>query len=153
MTFLETKLPAPFVALAIAAAMWLYWRDVQVLTTGWAPRITVAVALSQLSGALVLAAFAAFWRARTTINPRHPERASTLVTRGIYRFTRNPMYLSLILLLLGYAIRFEAMGALVGPVAFAAYVVRFHVVPEERALAAKFGPQYLEYCSRVRRWL
>lgn len=153
MAFLETRLPAPFVALAIAAVMWLFWRDVQVMATTWEPRVTVAVAISQLSAALVLAALAAFWRVRTTINPRHPERAGTLVTYGIYRFSRNPMYLSLILLLLAYAVRFESFGALGGPLIFAAYVTRFHVLPEERALAAKFGAQYAEYCSRVRRWL
>lgn len=152
MAFLETKLPAPFVALAIAAGMWLYWRDTQVMASSWDLRIAVSVAISQFSAALVLAAFVAFRRAHTTINPMHPERAAALVTHGIYRFTRNPMYLSLVLLLLAYAIRFDAVGALGGPVVFAAYVTRFQVLPEERALEAKFGMQYEDYCRRVRRW-
>lgn len=153
MAFLETKLPAPLVAIAIAAGMWLYWRDAQPIASPSDLRVAVAVAISQASAVLVLAALAAFWQARTTINPMHPDRAATLVTHGIYRYTRNPMYLSLGLLLLAYAIRLDSVAALGGPMVFAAYVTRFQVMPEERALEAKFGAQYADYCRRVRRWL
>ncbi|ANQ86865.1 conserved hypothetical membrane protein [Azoarcus olearius] len=153
MAYLETKLPAPLLALAIAAGMWLVWRDAPVFGPDAELRVAVSVAIAQVSAALVLAAGFAFWRARTTIDPRRPERAATLVTYGIYRFSRNPMYLSLLLLLLAYAIRLGAPVALAGPVVFAAYVTRFQVLPEERALEAKFGLQYADYCRRVRRWL
>lgn len=153
MAFLETKFPAPFLALAIAAAMRLQWHELDIPDPAWEPRVIVAVALSLASAALVLAAVTAFGRARTTINPLYPERAAVLVTHGVYRFTRNPMYLSLLLLLLAYAIRLGPVAALAGPTVYAIYVTRFQVLPEERVLHAKFGEQYADYCRRVRRWL
>jgi protein-S-isoprenylcysteine O-methyltransferase Ste14 len=149
----EARVPAPIIAIGIA---WL----MRLATLGppapgasdplWQSAGTAAM---QLSGVIALAAFYAFWRARTTINPMKPERASTLVTRGIYRFTRNPLYLSLVLLLVAYAIRLWSLPAIGGPVVFIAYVRRFHITPEERALQAKFGDAFTEYTRRVRRWL
>jgi len=149
----EARVPAPFIAIGIA---WL----MRLATLGppapgasdplWQSAGTAAM---QLSALIALSAFYAFWRARTTINPMRPERASTLVTRGIYRFTRNPLYLSLVLLLIAYAIRLWSLPAVGGPVLFVAYVRRFHITPEERALQAKFGEAFTEYKRRVRRWL
>lgn len=153
MTFLEARLPAPILAALIAATMWLIWRDVQLAPVWSEPRVAVAVLMSQISAALVVAAGISFWRARTTIDPMHPERAAMLVTTGIYRYTRNPMYLSLLLLLLAYALRIDALAAFSGPAFFAGYVTRFQIVPEERALRAKFSADYAHYCLHVRRWL
>ena len=105
-------------------------------------------------GALIeVAALVTLWRSRTTINPVHPERARRLVTGGIYRVSRNPMYLSLLLLLAAYALRLDAWAAWLGPLGFWAYVTRFQILPEERVLADKFGPDYRRYRERTRRWL
>ena len=86
------------------------------------------------------------------MHPRAPERSSRLVTGGVYRFSRNPMYLALALFLLAWALWLGNGAALVWPALFAAYLTRFQIVPEERALAAKFGQEYAQYCRRVRRW-
>lgn len=94
-----------------------------------------------------------FWRVRTTINPLDPGKASYLVTNGIFRMSRNPMYLSLLLLLVAYAIRLDSLTIWLGPLIFAAYVTRFQILPEERALAEKFGEAYLDYKHRTRRWI
>ena len=76
-----------------------------------------------------------------------------MVTHGVYRFTRNPMYLGLLLILLGLAVYLASPWVLLGPVAFAAFITRFQIQPEERALTARFGATYTDYCARVRRWL
>jgi protein-S-isoprenylcysteine O-methyltransferase Ste14 len=150
---LKTRIPAPVVAMLIAMGMWLLPRAQQVSgVIGRARLMAIDVSL-QLSAVVALAAFLAFWRARTTINPLKPERASALVTQGIYRYTRNPMYLSLLLLLLAYASHLWSWAALAGPVAFVVYVTRFQIVPEERVLALKFGPEFAQYRRRVRRWI
>ena len=94
-----------------------------------------------------------FLRRRTTINPLQPESASALVTGGIYRLSRNPMYLGLATLLLAWAIYLGNVAALAGLPCFILYMNRFQIAPEERALEARFGAEYFAYRTRVRRWL
>jgi protein-S-isoprenylcysteine O-methyltransferase Ste14 len=112
-----------------------------------------AIQLSQLSAVIALLAFTSFWFARTSINPLDPSRASALVTSGIFRFTRNPIYLSLLLLLIAYAVHLGSWVEWLGPVLFATYVTRFQIIPEEKILAMKFGAAFLAYKSRTRRWI
>lgn len=116
-----------------------------------------AVLLSRgllLVGALVAAiAIVGFLRARTTVEPREPGRASQLVTGGLYRFTRNPMYLGMALVLVAGALRVWHPVAAVAPLFFVLWIDRFQVQPEERALRERFGAAYREYCAQVRRWI
>jgi len=86
-------------------------------------------------------------------SPLEPEAATSLVTGGIYRYTRNPMYVGFAALLLGWAVYLAVPWVLLGPVAFILFITRFQIIPEERALSSKFGRQYGEYQERVRRWL
>lgn len=153
MQLLETKIPSPVVALLIALGMRLMPTAEPAAGVILQMQSIVNYSTAELSAVIALAAFFAFWRAHTTINPLRPERASTLVTSGIYRYTRNPMYLSLLLLLLSYASHLWSWAALAGPLAFVLYVNRFQIVPEERVLKLKFGSEYAEYQRRVRRWL
>lgn len=150
---LETKIPAPVVTIAIAAAMWLLPHAEPVADAVDVVRLAAIDLSMNLSALVAIAAFAGFWQARTTINPLQPERASVLVTHGIYRYTRNPMYLSLLLLLVAYASHLGCWAALAGPMAYVAYVTRFQILPEERVLLAKFGAEYEAYKRRVRRWI
>ena len=89
----------------------------------------------------------------TPLDPVHIDRASTLVTSGVYRVTRNPMYLGLTVLLLAWAVFLAAPWTLLGPVVFALFISRFQIAPEEHAMREKFGVQYEAYAARVRRWL
>ncbi len=153
MRFLETRIPAPFVAVAIAVGMWCLPREQAMTDVVESLRLATIDLSMNLSAVVALAAFLTFWRARTTINPLQPERASVLVTHGIYRFTRNPMYLSLLLLLVAYASHLGSWVAFAGPTAYVAYITRFQILPEERVLAAKFGDEFAAYKRRVRRWI
>jgi protein-S-isoprenylcysteine O-methyltransferase Ste14 len=94
-----------------------------------------------------------FRRARTTLNPLNPDEASALVVRGIYRWTRNPMYLAMLLALAGWACIVSNWAALAILPLFVAYLNRFQIAPEERALRARFGAQFDNYSKKVRRWL
>ena len=102
---------------------------------------------------MALAGNREFKRARTTINPFRPENSTVLVTSGIFRITRNPMYVGLTLVLLGWAAFLSSGWGLLGPVVFALYINCFQIAPEERVLSAKFGEAYTRYTARVRRWL
>jgi protein-S-isoprenylcysteine O-methyltransferase Ste14 len=98
-------------------------------------------------------AILAFRRAGTTVNPIQIEKASVLVTSGIYRITRNPMYVGFALLLTAGAAVVGTWQLLLGPVCFILYIQRFQIIPEERVMSRYFGDAYREYCGRVRPWL
>jgi protein-S-isoprenylcysteine O-methyltransferase Ste14 len=82
-----------------------------------------------------------------------PDTTKSIVRDGIYRYTRNPMYLGFALILAGWAIFLANMASLLMLPAFVAYMTQFQIKPEERALLARFGPDYAEYMAKVRRWV
>ena len=107
-----------------------------------------------LGGAAITFTGAARLRAaRTTLLPMRPREATSLVTTGIFRWTRNPMYLGLAAALVGWAAFLSAAWPLLGPALFVLYVNRFQIRPEERVLTELFGAEYTNYTRRVRRWL
>ena len=132
--------------------MWLVSGSVSPDAGPHVREVAVTIAL-QLSGALAIAGFAGLWRAGTTFNPINPERATKLVTSGVYAFSRNPIYLSLLLLLMAYAVRLWSLPAAAGPAPYIVYITRFQIVPEERALQAKFGVAFTDYKRKVRQWI
>jgi protein-S-isoprenylcysteine O-methyltransferase Ste14 len=94
-----------------------------------------------------------FRRAKTTVNPTKPTSSSSLVEGGIYKWTRNPMYLGFLLVLSGWAVWLgNYVGFAVLP-AFVTYMNCFQIRPEERALESIFGEEFARYRSRVRRWI
>jgi len=153
MQHLETKIPAPVVALAAAAVMKLYARTARVQIDPTPALAGLGLGLAQLSALIALLAFTSFAVARTTINPLDPSRASRLVTGGIFRLSRNPMYLSLLMLLIAYAIRLGSWLEGLGPALFIVYVTRFQIIPEERILALRFDAAFSAYRQRTRRWI
>ena len=153
MRALETKVPPPVVALLCGWLMWMAARftpGVGVARTVLDP-VALAVAVAGL--AVEIAGIWAFWRARTTPNPMQPCHASTLVTGGVYRFTRNPMYVGDAVILAGWAVYLGNVIALAGVVAFVAYIDRFQIRAEERAMGELFGSVYDYFRARVRRWV
>jgi protein-S-isoprenylcysteine O-methyltransferase Ste14 len=150
---LEAKIPAPIVAIVAGSAMKAYRMGFGVGIDPTPFRMYVGLALAAASAVMALAAMLTFWRVRTTINPLDPSQAARLVTSGMFRFSRNPMYVSLLVLLAAYAVRIDSLAIWLAPALFVAYVTRFQIVPEERALEAKFGDEYRRYRMRTRRWL
>lgn len=153
MNSLELKIPPPVVALIICAAMWGLCLFTPVLDVSMFDRAMAALVIASIGGVIAIAGVAGFRKARTTVNPTKPEAASSLVTAGIYRYTRNPMYVGLLLVIVAWAAFLSSFWALLGPLAFALYIARFQIRPEERVLSGLFGAEYIAYQSRVRRWL
>ncbi len=154
MASLELKVPPPAVALLFGVLMWLASSlVVPVEVPSSAFRVGVAVVLTSVGLVVGLAGIVSFWRARTTINPTKPSATSSLVTSGVFRFTRNPMYLSLLLYLLAWAAYLSNWLAFLFLPVFVLYINEFQIKPEERALSSLFGPEYASYKGRVRRWL
>jgi len=151
--YLETKIPAPVVAIFLGVAMKFYALTSGIVIDPTRLRMLVGLAFAQASGVLALAAMGTLWHARTTINPLDPGKATRLSTGGVFRFSRNPIYLSLLFLLVAYAIRLDSPLVWAAPVVFIAYVTRFQIQPEERILRQKFGEAYANYQARTRRWI
>jgi protein-S-isoprenylcysteine O-methyltransferase Ste14 len=150
---LELKVPPPAVALLVALAMWLSAYGMNALSFAVPERRAVSMALAALGIGISAAGTWSFWRARTTVNPTRPEATSSLVATGVFRLTRNPMYLGLFLVLAGWAAHLANIAALAGPLLFGLYITRFQILPEERVLAAKFGQDFDAYKLRTRRWI
>lgn len=147
------KLMPPPVALIAAAALMALTHYRVGLTVDIPGRVLVAGLLALAGIGLAVAAIRPFRRDRTTANPLAPERASSLVTDGPYRYTRNPMYWADIFLLLGWAVYLASPLALVWIALFALWIDRIQIPAEECALEAHFGTEYADYCARVGRWL
>lgn len=146
-------IPPPLVVALFGYAMWLL--------AGRLPFGGFAFALQRpLAGLVLLAGLglmaAAAWtmfRARTTVNPLKPERATRLVTAGVFARSRNPIYLGDALILAALALGFgNWLNFLLLPL-FVWFIGRFQIEPEEQALQRLFGAEYRDYCARVRRWL
>jgi len=116
-------------------------------------RIAFASGIGVLGLCFGAAGFFAFGRAGTTIDPVKLERASVLVTSGIFQISRNPMYVGFALLLSSWAIYLAAPWTLLGTAVFMLFTARYQIAPEERVLREKFGRSYEDYQKRVRRWI
>ncbi len=137
----------------IGAAMWAAVRAVPAFAFDLPLRMPLAAGVAAIALAIEFAAAWRFLRARTTVNPLAPERSSRLVVDGLNRCSRNPMYVGQALLLLAWGAWLSHPLAPLLWLLYPVYITRFQILPEERALAARFGAEYAAYRARVRRWL
>jgi hypothetical protein len=152
MKFLELKIPPPVVVVLTGLLMWLIPSGaLEVLIGSWSLYLgTVLMVLGVLMDGYAAMMFLV---AKTTISPIAPQNASTLIVSGIFKLTRNPMYLGMAILLLGWALLLQSAAALMGPILFITYITRFQILPEERILSQKWGDAYTAYKSKTKRWL
>ena len=150
---LELKIPPPIVALLCATGMWLIAHYTIPYFFSPAMRWSLIVIYAVLGMAFSIGGVLAFRRSKTTIHPMHPENSSALVTYGIYRITRHPMYCGMASLLLAWAAYLQSPFSVLGIVVFVLYITQFQIKPEERMLEKLFGDEFKHYKSRVRRWL
>ena len=150
---MNTRIPPPVVVVISAAMMWWLARLLAVGEFETEIQSLLAVVfMSAGIGMMLIAAFS-FYEAKTTINPLDPSKASHLITTGIFSFSRNPIYLADLLILIAWAIWLGNIFNIALLVVFVVYINRFQIAPEERALGTLFGDAYRDYCSRVRRWI
>ncbi|WP_445768602.1 methyltransferase family protein [Rheinheimera sp.] len=153
MQALELKIPPVVLVAIFGLAMWLLAQLVPALAIPMSWRLLLAGIFAITGIAVAMSGVMAFRRANTTVDPRVPQQSSSLVIRGIYRYSRNPMYVGFLLLLAAWAFYLMSAAALVLLSLFMWYMNRFQIAPEERFLLQKFGAEYQAYLTRVRRWL
>ena len=148
---LNNKIPPVIVVLFFAGIMALIAHysviDFTVFVAYLAASLVIIGCVSCVAGVV------SFKLAKTTVNPNKPEQASKLVTSGIYRISRNPMYLGFAFILAGWGVWLSSVWAMLGVVGFIGYLTLFQILPEERALTKLFGEEFTAYKARVRRWL
>ena len=150
---LDNRIPPPVVTLATGIAMWLLSFISPATHLDRNLRIAGGGGVIALGFCFLALGFLAFRKARTTIDPVRIDRASSVVSNGIFGWTRNPMYVGFTAILLGWALYLASPIAAIGPIAFALFTTRFQIIPEERVMLAKFGDGYERYRNSVRRWL
>jgi protein-S-isoprenylcysteine O-methyltransferase Ste14 len=148
---LELKVPPAVVGAVTAAGMWVLAYALPAFA--YAPLRVATVGLGLIGVVIIGVAVLWFWMEHTTVNPMKPSSASALVTSGIYGHSRNPMYLGMLLILVAWALYLANILTFLVLPAFILYMNRFQIEPEERALTARFGREYLEYMSQVHRWI
>ncbi len=153
MTTLDTRLPPPIVLLLCGLLAWLCAHQLPGFAFSLPMRVTIVTVTASAGVLLNLVPKLLFQRAGTTVNPLRPQRTTQLVTHGVYRFTRNPMYLGQALVLLAACLWLRNAVALGVVPVFIAYITRFQILPEERHLAQRFGPAFDAFRARTRRWL
>lgn len=149
---LELRIPPPIIALLVMAGMYLIDRllPLGVRVPG---RVFWFIGFFVLGMAVAIVGVVQFRQQRTTIHPLNPEHSTSLVTSGIYRYSRNPMYLGMLLVIVGWLIYLGSWLAVFMPVVFVLLINKLQIVPEERILASKFGQSFTEYLGSVRRWI
>ena len=153
MKALETLIPPPVIALLFALLMWWLHSSTPTLDMNNLFNVSVVSALLLIGVLFSFSGMLTFRRAKTTVNPKKPQEASTLVNTGIYQLTRNPMYLGLAFVLSGWAVFLNSLVSSFGVIGYMLYIHGFQILPEERALIKLLGEEYKAYQSRVRRWI
>lgn len=153
MDSLELRVPPVALMLVCGAAMWVLAWLLPSLRWPLPGQAALAILLLICGVAAALIGVVQFRRSRTTVNPMTPDASTALVVTGIYRRTRNPMYLGFLLVLIALAAWLANLASLLVLPMFVVYMNRFQILPEERALAARFGQQFEDYRRSVRRWL
>jgi protein-S-isoprenylcysteine O-methyltransferase Ste14 len=153
MQALELKIPPLALMVLFALVMWLLAQVIPPFALPGVVGLVLAGGFASAGAVVALLGVLAFRRADTTVDPRVPQQTSSLVIRGIYRYSRNPMYVGFLLLLTAWACYLMSAAALILLPLFVLYMNRFQIVPEERYLKQKFGADYQAYTEQVRRWL
>lgn len=150
---LELRIPPPLVMLLFMVTVFGFDK-IMPFTLFYLPWLTYVsvISLVTLGGVVALWGVKEFKEAKTTVNPLKPESSSSLVSSGIYQYTRNPMYLGLLLILLSAVIYTQHPLGLVSALGFVSYMNRFQIEPEEKMLVKLFGDEFVDYSNQVKRW-
>ena len=154
LTQLELKLPPLMIIVVCAGVMYWCAQSIQhEMVLAASLRVVLGGAAGVIALIILIAALLTFRRHQTTINPLDPRQTQSIVTAGIYRYTRNPMYVSMFMALLGWGLFLGQLSVLFGLILYLVVITRLQIVPEERILAEKFGEPFTHYRATTDRWI
>ena len=147
---LKTKIPPPLITLICILIIYFFEKEF-IFFEDW----NIYISGFFLLWGLIIIAFAVFKfaKTKTTVDPTKPSKTSSLVISGIYRITRNPMYLGMLFLIISFTFyKLSLFGAIVIP-SFIFYINKYQIEPEEYEMRKKFGENFEDYCKKVDRWI
>lgn len=149
---MKLKVPPILIFFAFAVIMYVVAKFLPIGSFNFFGRKYLVIGLLVIASIVVFISLLQFYIKKTTVNPTKIENASNLVTSGIYRYSRNPMYLGMLLVLLALGVWLgNAFNSLIAA-GFVSYMNRFQIIPEEEVLLKIFGKAYSQYYTLVRRW-
>tara|TARA_X000001036_G_scaffold330731_1_gene309450 strand:- start:2936 stop:3391 length:456 start_codon:yes stop_codon:yes gene_type:complete len=151
---MHLRIPPPIVALIGILLIFLSKDYILILYLHPHLQNTLSILFLIIGFVIIFSATKEFKKSETTVNPMKPETSTSLVTSGIFKYTRNPMYVGLTSILLASCFYFSSLlGIIVYVPLFILYITVFQIIPEEETMKGLFNDEYLDYCSKVRRWI
>ena len=151
MDCMNNKIPPPIITLISGLAIYL---SANLFPHHGGLLLDVFSVLLLICGFIIIrTAFLSFKNHNTTINPLNLTKTSSLVNTGIFKYTRNPMYLGMVFILLSITLKFNLYGGLIVIFLFFSFITKFQIIPEESAMEKLFGQEYKNYKKTTRRWL
>ncbi|RZO27610.1 MAG: isoprenylcysteine carboxylmethyltransferase family protein [SAR86 cluster bacterium] len=148
---MNNKIPPPIVTLTFGLLIYFTKSLFPAFTNGL---LSILSLLSLLIGlSILISAVSSFKKQQTTVNPISIEKASSLVVTGIFKYSRNPMYLGMVLILLSISFKFNLIGGIALTMLFAGYITKFQIIPEEIVMNKLFGDEFEKYKNKTRRWI
>jgi len=148
---MNNKIPPPIVTFICGIAIYLsksFFNQFFIYSNN-----RVSLFLLILGLVVFISAIKSFRRHKTTVNPLEPRQASSLVTSGIFKFSRNPMYLGMLIILLSISFKFNLIGGMFTSLFFYIFITKFQILPEEAAMNDLFGDEFINYSKKTRRWI
>lgn len=153
MDALELKLPPLALVVIIAAGMLAVSRIPTNPGFALPGAAWISAAVAAAGAIIAVLGVVEFRRVGTTVDPRVPDQSANLVVSGVYRLSRNPMYLGFLLVLVAWGLFLGSIISLLLIPAFVLSMNYFQIFPEERFMREKFGDSYETYVTKVRRWI
>ena len=148
---MNNKIPPPIIALVCALGILFskpFFREYSNVNNS-----SISILFFLIGIACFFFAIKLFKKHNTTISPLKPEKATSLIVSGIYMYSRNPMYLGMLFILISTYIRFNIIGGIISISTFIIYITKFQIIPEEEQLKRIFGEKFLNYKKKTRMWL
>ena len=148
---MNNKIPPPIIAMVCALGILFskpFFREYSNVNNS-----SISILFFLIGIACFFFAIKLFKKHNTTISPLKPEKATSLIVSGIYMYSRNPMYLGMLFILISTSIRFNIIGGIISISTFIVYITKFQIIPEEEQLKRIFGEKFLNYKKKTRMWL
>ena len=145
------KVPPPILVLILVVS--IYMSQYQLETTHLPYNNSISLVILLVGALILINPVFKFIKSKTTVNPVKFVKVNKLVTSGIYKYSRNPMYLGMILIIISTSIFYLNYYSVLTPFIFYFWINKFQIKREEIFLKEKFGKDYLSYMSKTRRWI
>ena len=148
---MDNKIPPPIVTMICGLSIYfsrsLFSEKIYIYNN------IVSISFFFLGAAFLVLALSSFKKQKTTISPLRPEKASALVISNVYKYSRNPMYLGMLFILISLSIRYNIIGGIITISIFIFFITKFQIKPEEVQMEKLFGEKYVIYKKRTRMWI